>query len=161
MSTGAKIIIGIVVGVVILGLTCIGGIVAFGFYVAGNVPEGIDIGFEYPDDVAVGDEFELVVTVYNDLNEKRTLGDLDFYQPILDGVKITDIDPAPSNDDGEYLFGMRTLTYNDTIPANGEYVVTLTLLAEESGYYSGDVDVTIDGMLSIYSTYQMLVIEEE
>jgi hypothetical protein len=160
MSTTAKIIIGVAIGVVILGVTCVGGIIALGVFVGGNTPEGISIVFEYPDDLVEGDEFDLVITVVNDLNQTRTLGDLDFYSPVLDGVRVKQIDPSPESDDSAYTFGMRTMVFNESIPPNGELKIALTMTAENAGFYTGDVDVTIDGMFSIYSTVQTIMIDE-
>ena len=159
MSNTAKVIIGVVIGIVLLGVTCVGGVLALGLYVANNVPEGITLRFEYPDDVVVGDEFDITITVVNTLNEQRTLGDLDFYGQILGGVTIKSFDPQPASDDG-YMFGSRTIVYNRPIPANGELPVVITVIADQPGYFTGDVDVTIDGILSLYSTTQTLSINE-
>ncbi|MCA9276400.1 MAG: hypothetical protein KDA29_10270 [Phycisphaerales bacterium] len=160
MSRTTKIIIGIVIGIVVLGASCVGGIIALGYFVAGNTPEGITLLFEYPDDVIVGDEFELTITVQNHLPQQRTLGDLDFYPNSLDGVTIKSINPRPNSDDGTYTLGMRTMTFNRPVPPNGELPIVITMTADQAGFFTGDVDITIDGMLSIYSTTQTLVINE-
>jgi len=160
MSTGVKILIGLAIAIVALGVTCVGGTLAFGFWVAAQVPEGITLQLDYPDNVVVGDKFDVTITIQNLLDQPRTLVDLDFYNPILDGVSIVSASPKPSADDEDSVFGMRTMSYNSPIPAEGQLVIILTMTAEEAGHFSGDVDVSIDKLLSIYSTTQTIVIEE-
>ena len=160
MSTGTKIVIGVVVAVIALGITCVGGIVAFGVWATGQVPEGIILSFEYPDDVVVGDEFDVTITIENLLEESRTLTDLDFYNPVLDGVSIVSFDPVPVSDDGASILGSRTISFNRPIPAEGEIILVVTMTAQEAGFFTGDVDVSIDGILSIYSTTQTIIIDE-
>jgi hypothetical protein len=160
MSTSTKIIIGAVIAVVALGITCVGGIFAFGIWIANNVPEGIVLNFDYPDDVVVGDEFDVTITVQNLLDTSRTLTDLDFYEPVLDGVSIVSFDPQPATDESMNVFGSRTVSFNRMIPAQSELVLVVTMTADEAGYFTGDVDVSIDGILSIYSTTQTIVILE-
>ncbi len=162
MSTGTKVVIGVLVTAIVLGLTCVGGAVAFVFWVDAQTPEGITLQFDYPDDVVVGDEFDTTITIVNLQDQPRTLVDLDFYSPILDGVSILAMNPNPSSDvDGsDGLFGSRTLSYNKVIPAEGELVIVITMTAQEAGQFTGDVDVSIDKLLAIYSTTQTIVIDE-
>lgn len=160
MSTGIKILIGVLVALLVLGVTCVGGITAFGIWFVNNTPEGIMLDFDYPDNIVVGDEFEVTITVENLFDETRMLYELDFYNPILDGVSIISFDPPPATDDGQAIFGSRTIAFNQQIPAEGEVVIVVTMAAEQAGYYTGDVDVSIDGILSIHSTTQTLVIDE-
>jgi|GEM_PF-3530845 len=160
MSTGTKVVVGIAVALVVLGITCVGGIVGLGLWMVNNVPEGIVLDFDYPDNVAVGDEFEITMTIENLLDKPRSLVDVDFYSSVLDGVSIESTSPIPVADSGGYVLGSRTLSFNQTIPAEGEIVIIFTMTALEAGYFTGDVDLSIDALLSIYSTTQTIVIEE-
>jgi len=160
MNTGTKVVVGIAVALIVLGITCVGGIFSLGLWMVNHVPEGIVLDFEYPDDVVVGDEFDVTMTIENLLDERRTLVDVDFYNSILDGVSITSIIPNPSVDDGAYVLGSRTISFNRTIPAEGEIVLVFTMIAEEAGYFTGDVNLSIDGVLSIHTTSQTIVIDE-
>jgi hypothetical protein len=157
MSSSAKIAL-IIVGVVaLLVLTCVGGVVGF-FVWAGtqDPPEGITVEVTLPDTIVVGDRFDMVVTVKNELPQQRTLETIDFYSPLLDGVTIMGVDPAPTHVDDILML---TYTFERPIPAEGEISVTFTMTADAYGYYQGDLDVAVDGMFSILTTSQGITIE--
>ena len=160
MKTNTIIIVGVVVAAVVLAVTCVGGIFALMLYIVNNVPEGIVLDFDYPNDVVVGEEFDVTITIENVLDESRILMGIDFYGQIFDGVSVLSFDPSPTRDDGDAIFGSRTVLFNRLIPAEGEIVIVVTMTAQEAGSYTGDVDITIDNVLSLYSTSQTIVINE-
>tara|TARA_R110000744_G_C19304200_1_gene556046 strand:- start:710 stop:1300 length:591 start_codon:yes stop_codon:yes gene_type:complete len=150
----------IIIAIAVLIAFAVAAFIAAGIYAVNNVPEGIVLNWDYPDAVVVGDEFDVTITVINELDERRQLGDLSFYSPLLDGASIVSFDPAPAQDQGALPFIDHSVSYNRSIKAEDEFVIVVTMIAEEAGVFSGDVEVTIDGMLSMHTTTQTLVIEE-
>ena len=150
----------LIIAVVVILVLAIAGFVAMGVFMVNNVPDGVGLRFEYPNDVKVGDTFDVTVTITNDLNESRKLHDLDLYDPILNGVSIVSVTPAPAADEGLSTLGSRTISFNNTIDAQSDFEIVISMTAIESGYYTGDVDVSIDGMLSIYTTTQTIEISD-
>lgn len=157
MSSSAKVAL-IIVGVVaLLIVTCVGGVVGFMVWAGTqDPPEGITVEVTLPETIVVGDRFDMVVTVKNELAQQRTLETIDFYSPLLDGVTIMGVDPTPSHSDDII---MRTYTFQRPIPTQGEVSVTFSMTADAYGYYQGDLDVAVDGMFSILTTSQGITIE--
>lgn len=121
-------------------------------------PEGIVVDISRPDRVTVGESFELVVTVRNETDREREIQDIDFYEPLLNGVIVDGVVPPASAVDPS--FGFATYTFNRSLSAGAEEVFTFSMTATTPGIYSGDLDVSIDSILSIATTAQTLVVED-
>jgi len=158
MSTTLKVVL-IVAGVlVLLGITCVGGLVGFGIWAGSQPPpEGITLDVALPDAISAGDEFAIVLTISNDRPEPRTLQDVDFWFGLLDGVTLRGADPAPNRVDTNLA---TTYSFNRTIPASGDLVVTFDADADTPGVYTGDLDISVDTIMSVLSTQQTITIYE-
>ena len=146
-----------VVGV--LAITCVGGIAIVGIWIGTKVgePEGITVRIDQPATIDEGQTFDVVVEVTNALARERTLKDIDFYDPLLDGARLVRVDPVHSSYDT--TMGTETFTMDQPIPANGSITVTLTFAAETAGTYAGDLDVSVDSVFSFKSTPHRIVIQ--
>jgi S1-C subfamily serine protease len=129
-------LVGICVGVVLL----MGG---FGALVAvfGPEPEGLDVSFEMPATVDVGQEFNLVLTMRNSGSSEITVTEIQLPKTLLEGAALLKMTPKGSD----------TTDYSDTTG----YTVTLILAPGESstitydfkaltaGDYSGTLSVGV------------------
>lgn len=157
MSSGVKITLIIVGAIVLLGLTCIGGCFGFALWAGTRpAPEGITATLDMPTTITEGDTFDMVLTVTNDLSEERKLIDVDFWEPLFDGVIINNVDP--SYEQADNIMFMNTYTFNTTIPANSELVITFNATAHTAGYYQANMDLSVDSMFSTLSTQQAISI---
>jgi hypothetical protein len=156
MNKTVVIILCVVGGLILLGLTCVGGLIGFGVWAGTQPPpEGITLDMDIPDAIYAGDTFDLVLTIRNDKPNDRTLVDVDFWSPLLDGVSVTTVDPQPNRVDETFL---STYSFNRTIPASGEIIITFSAQADAPGVYAGDLDVSVDSMMSVLSTQQVITI---
>ena len=156
MSKTTVIILCVVGGILLLGLTCVGGVVGLGIWAGTQPPpEGITLDMDLPDAVYAGDSFDLVLTIRNDKPNDRSLMDVDFWSPLLDGVTVSSVDPKPNRVDDNFW---PTYIFNQTIPANGELVITFSALADAPGVYAGELDISVDSIMSILSTQQAITI---
>lgn len=142
-----------------LALTCVGASLIGGLWISAKSgpPEGIVTTVTIPDSVTVGESFEIVVTISNSLNRARTIKDIDFYDPLLEGVRVVSVDPMYNSFDPS--FGMSTFTMEHELPAGASIDVTFVLEARTHGLYGGDVDVSVDSILSFTSETRTLLIE--
>ena len=122
-------------------------------------PEGVTVGIAQPAEIRVGDTFDVVVTVGDSLGRRRTIRDIDFYDPLLDGVSVVKVDPPYAAYDGSA--GIATFTMEAPIEPNAFATVTFTFKAEQAGFYAGDLDVGVDGMMRIESTPHSITIGEK
>lgn len=144
-----------------LALTCIGAMVVGGIWFAGQVgpPEGITTTITMPDSVYVGDSFDIVVTVTNQLDHARTIMDLDIYEPLLDGTSVASVEPEYTNLDTG--LGSATYTMDLTLEAGSSVDITLKAVAVTPGVYTGDIDVSVDSVLNFTTESRVLAIYDK
>lgn len=141
-----------IIAVLLLVLTCLGGAVGYTIWaITRPGPEGISATYVMPDAVHEGDTFDFVITVRNEHPEERTLKDVDFWSPLLEGMTVIKVTPKYEfTNPGE----PRTYSFNSTIPANGEIVVIFELHAHNAGTYAGNVVISVDSVFSTLSKHQ-------
>lgn len=112
-----------------------------------KIPDGWDVDVDYPTSVAIGDEITIVATVTNNTGEDQILHSIDIGETYLEGVAITDTDPAYSD---SFLLDDGTYTHFFIVDvADGESsTVTFTGTALTAGDYQGAFDVCIDDGLT-------------
>ena len=107
--------------------------------------ESPDLGVQYdlPNSVAVGDEFDLTLTLTNTSDQPLEVNDIDldsaFSASILDGITVLSTDPDMERD--YTIPGIKTFHYNSTLPPHTPATVTFHLLAHTPGEFSGTVFV--------------------
>lgn len=95
---------------------------------------------EYPDTVAVGEEFDLTFSVKNRDLGSRTLNSIDVHDDFLGGFEVVSITPSPGS--REDLWGYGIFNFDESIKASDALIVTMKLRARNVGLWSGDVDFT-------------------
>jgi hypothetical protein len=144
-----------------LTLTCGGALVVGVFWIVSNSrpPEGITVSVIQPPEIRIGDTFDVVITVTDSLGQARTIRDVDFYDPLLDGVSVVKVDPPYSGYDS--ALGSATFTMEAPIDASATTTLIFTFKAERAGTYSGDLDVGVDKVMRIQTTPHSIVIGEK
>jgi len=125
-------------------LVCLAGIVAvvlFFVYASQDV-EGVGVSVDGPTDVAVGQTFELNVTVTNERPHRvLALSDIDIAEDYLSGFTISTIEPRAKSSTHVSIDNSRSFTFEVKIPPKASKSFRFTLRAEKPGLYRGDVDV--------------------
>jgi hypothetical protein len=144
-----------------LALTCVGAFLLGGIWLNSKVgpPQGVVTAITMPDSVYVGDSFEIVVSVTNQLDRARTIKDIDFYEPLLDGVRIVSVEP--DYDIFDPTLGFATYTMELPLGAGESIDITFTAEAVSAGVYSGDVDISVDNMLSFTTESRVVAIYDK
>jgi hypothetical protein len=104
------------------------------------VPEDLVSVVNTPTDVAVGDQFDITITITNNTEEDHFLHSIDVSGEYLDAFTVLSIDPPitktyPLND------GTVSHFLEIDVPANEERVVTFSMEAPNTGDFDGDLDV--------------------
>lgn len=105
-----------------------------------DAPPKFYVEMEYPDTVAIGEEFDLVFEVLNRDSGSRTLNSIDMHDDFLGGFEVVSMTPSPGS--REDLWGYRIFNFDESIKSSNTLTVTMRLRAETVGYWSGDVDFT-------------------
>ena len=119
--------------------------------------EGIAVSITQPQRVTVGDDFDITIVIHNSLDKERTLKDIDFWDPLLEGVTVKSVDVVYESYDPDY--GIVTYTFNQPIAPLRSMTITFTLTADKPGTYTGDLDVAVDHMLSITTNPTTIIID--
>lgn len=90
----------------------------------------------------VGERFEILVRVRNELARVRKLGNIDFKAAYLDGIVIESVEPAPA--ESTRAFGYYMYVMNREVPASGEVEVRFACRAVKEGDFEGEVHVYVD-----------------
>lgn len=150
---------GMLVGALLLGFGCLSGIVVGYIGASANnafealadsldmEPVLADVEVVHPESVAVGQPFDLVITVTDNSGNGQTLETLDLNGAVCDNFDFLKITPSPIESYTEY--GWREYTYPTTILPNDSATYTLTLTPKHEGVFEGTVDAYFENWNSI------------
>ena len=151
MESSKKVVIGVgialAVTLVILCI-CVGIFLLFGggavWRAANEGPQEIEISVDTPQQVKVGEEFSIEVTLENLGDEAQLLYSIDFTDDYLQGIDVVSAFPD-YEDMNEYGMGnFRSYTFEREIDAGEELVVRIQLIGQVEGTFSGELDVCVD-----------------
>lgn len=131
-------------GCSIVALICLSVIIAVVLIIVylGQDVKGVGMAVNGPTDVAVGQSFQLSVSVTNERPRKvMALSDIDLAEEYLAGFTVSTIEPQPKSSMHVPFDNTRSFTFGVPIPPGTSRVFTFTLRAEKPGLYRGDVDV--------------------
>jgi hypothetical protein len=150
-----------IVGAVIFGVGCGGGIIggwvmgqaaAYGGFggmgMGGFGPGGYDfdagvfLDVERPATLKVGEPFDLVITVTDTKSERRIIETVDLNGAICDMFQRDAISPPPPSMNEEY--GYNEFLYSQSLAADGSAEFTITLTPLHAGTFDGTVTVYMD-----------------
>lgn len=101
-------------------------------------PPAFLVNIESPDEVALNQEFELVISVTNVSDSEITLGSIDIYDSLLDGFEIISIEPKPR--EISKIMGFHSSYFYYPLSAQEQFMGSYTLRAKEEGLWIGDID---------------------
>jgi hypothetical protein len=147
---------------VMLGIGFVGGF-ATGVATSGvlsgmGAVEGVTFDVQVPAKVKVGEEFDLVLTLTDELGKARKIGDIDFDEQFVAGsVSVGAVTPRAQTESTG--FGYKTYTMGQTIPASGRTSITFKAKALAPGEHRTAIDVYVDSLLN-FATIDVVVIAE-
>lgn len=141
---GWTVVLIILGAILCLGCLCCGG-GGLWIYFAAEEPD-VAVTTSVPAQCKVGDTITLRVEVTNTGSSSQELIDLTLGHGYIDGFIV--VSTTPPYTSSEDVFGMRTLNYNIDIPAGATEVIEIELQAAQAGNWVGDLDVTVDSLLS-------------
>jgi hypothetical protein len=97
------------------------------------------VRLDYPDDVAAGDEFDLVVHVRNLGETAQVVDSIDLDASLLEGLEVVASDPffTEREDFGSY----ESFYFTYSLEGAEAAMFTITLRARQRGVFTGDIDV--------------------
>ncbi len=144
LSQNKKIAIGCGGVSVVIVCACMLSSIIFFSQFAGE-PENLIVEAEYPWTVQEDDTFELILNLQNKGDAAITVGDIDLDEvlggSILDGAAVERTEPAMEKDYS--LSGIKSFSYDRTIPAGESQKVTFYLRATEVGEFGGSIGVYV------------------
>jgi len=140
MSTTKIIALGCGIAALV-GVLAVAAVVLFFVHVSKDV-EGIAVAVNGPADVAVGQTFELEVTVTNE-RPRRVLmvSDVDIAEDYLAGFTVSSVSPTPKSNKHVPIDNSRSFTFGVQIPPRTAKSFKFKLRAEKPGLFRGDVDI--------------------
>ncbi|GIW74049.1 MAG: hypothetical protein KatS3mg103_0571 [Phycisphaerales bacterium] len=114
-------------------------------------PEGIHLSVQTPKAVAVGEPFELTLSIRNDGPTDRTLEAVAIELDYLQGFSVQDLQPPPTST--APATDHRVYRYDLAVPAGAVTPIRLTLRAVEPGAFQGRVEVQFVGESRIGRTH--------
>lgn len=108
----------------------------------GDPPTGLTVASTSPARVDPGATFEITLTITNDLDQPRFLGDIDIESRLLAGIRIESVDPSPKSTSALSMY--RVYRMGQTIPAKGALTITFRCVAQTEGQHRGHIDVYVD-----------------
>ncbi len=94
-----------------------------------------------PADVRVGETFDVVIDITNERSEVFLLDSIDVADTYLEGFSVQSLDPVEDSSMHLPFFDMQSFTYLEEIDPGQTFTITLTLRAENTGAYRGDLDI--------------------
>jgi len=128
-------------GVAFLGLVSASAIGFFLYHVSQDV-EGLGIAVKQPDEVTIGQSFDLEIVVRNDRSKKPLqMTDIDLAEEYLEGFMVSSVVPAYKSSAHVPLDNKRSYTFNLSIPAGESRTFVFKMRARKAGLFRGDADV--------------------
>lgn len=154
---GKTVIIVLVVAAFLL-VTCIAGVIAGGTWLATNakLPEGVTVAVDHPATAALGERFNIVVTIANQSGADQKLFDIDFGDGYLQGVLIHSVEPAPTQTSSG--LGTTTHTFRRTIPAGQQLAITFECEPIAEGDFSGDIDAYVGSQIGLHTHFARTIV---
>lgn len=111
------------------------GVVYFYF----SSPPPFQVRVDYPNRVAMGDSFPLVVHISNPSERTETLDSIDIYDSLLSGFEIESVTPV--EDSRDRILNFHSFCFSYLLDSATETEIVFTLKAQQKGYFGGDIDV--------------------
>lgn len=143
--SGPGWVLPMMVGAVIFGSGCLGGIAAGYFAGASSdlfadgysdsdysmLPFDATVVVTTPDTITAGVPFDITVTITDTGGRARTLDYVDWQGPMIDRLTVLSVTPEP--DFTDISEDLREHSYETRIPASGSATVTFTVRADQPG----------------------------
>ncbi|MEM0913730.1 MAG: hypothetical protein AAGK09_03880 [Planctomycetota bacterium] len=105
-------------------------------------PAGFSVAETYPAQVAVGDAFDLTVTVTNTINSPVEVYEIDIDSPLLNGIRVDSVSPTPTQVSDYYnQSGYIKYNFSHTIPPGQSQAFTFQCTATQAGTWTGTLDI--------------------
>lgn len=96
-----------------------------------------------PEAVAMGDEFNVLVTLTNTDTKPYMFYDLEIGDTLLEGLALKGADPLYETANHLPIFGLMFYSYDTEIPAGESFEVVLTFEALQAGTYDGALNACV------------------
>jgi hypothetical protein len=151
MESSKKVVIGVgiaLVAILVILCICVGIFLLFGggavWKAANEGPQEIEISVDAPQQVKLGEEFTIEVTLENQAVETQLLYSIDCTNDYLRGIDVVSTFPD-YEDMSDYDMGnFRSYRFEREIDAGEELVVRIQLIGQTEGAFSGELDVCVD-----------------
>lgn len=132
------------------------GIGVGGYYFIYTEPPTFQIDVVHPENVELGEEFEIKISVENSGEKKAQLANIDLYDGLMDGFEILDVNPKPKS--SERIIGYHSYNYLKSLSPGAVHELTIKLRAKEVGYWSDDIDAcnAMQNMVTHYTEIEVL-----
>ncbi len=142
-------VIGSIAGCSLLLICCIGTILigAGGIAWAGlQSPEGAEFTIDVPDEVKVGDQFDIVVKIKNTQLEPQNLIAISFAMDYLSGIEILDSDPTFIYQDEFVILEIpiQIYTYQEMILQDEILEIIIIAEAVQVGNFGGEIQICLN-----------------
>ncbi len=125
----------------LVAVAAIAGVAGFLYYFAEGV-KNVSVDVNVPEEVVVGDVFDLEVTVSNDrAKQGLEVSDVDISEEYLAGFTIVSVMPKSKSNMHVPLANSRSYTFDLPVKHGETKTFSFKLRAEKPGIYCGDVDV--------------------
>ena len=99
----------------------------------------LDVRLSAPDEVTVGEAFDLTLITRNLHQEAIVLDSVDIEETFLEGFEVVSVDPTPTEE--QTIFWYRSWSFGHSVQPGETMEVTFRLNPLKPGHYVGDVDV--------------------
>jgi len=125
----------------LLGIAGATGIVLFLVHVSKDV-EGLQISVKGPEEVVVGQTFDLEIVVRNERPRKAIqLSDIDLADEYLAGFTVSSVVPTYKSSSHVPIDDKRSFTFDLAIPPSQSRSFIFKMRAQKAGVFRGDVDI--------------------
>ncbi len=112
---------------------------------AGLEPNTVAVQIEAPPQVTVAEPFQIIVRVENTYpGLPQTIHSIDISDDYLQSIVLVNADPAYSEQVSIPLVGFESFIFAQDLPDAGTAVIQLTMQPQQTGRYTGELDVCIN-----------------